>query len=99
MSDDPTGPRVLADAALDQLFRTARTHNAFRGPVTDEQLHVLRRGVQDHLTGQGERRTTPSLMKTRNGVVPVALPSAARQAPLVHRMPPCTSTASNSIVL
>ena len=41
MSDDPTGPRVLADAALDQLFRTARTHNAFRGPVTDEQLHAL----------------------------------------------------------
>jgi 3-hydroxypropanoate dehydrogenase len=33
---------VLADAALDQLFRTARTHNAWlEKPVTDEQLHAL----------------------------------------------------------
>ena len=42
MSDDAKAPRVLADAALDQLFRKARTHNGFRGrPVTDEQLHAL----------------------------------------------------------
>ena len=33
---------VLNDAALDQLFRTARTHNAWLNkPVTDEQLHAV----------------------------------------------------------
>lgn len=33
---------VLNDAALDQLFRTARTHNAWLDkPVTDEQLHAI----------------------------------------------------------
>ncbi len=33
---------VLNDAALDQLFRTARTHNAWLDkPVSDEQLHSL----------------------------------------------------------
>jgi len=33
---------VLNDAALDQLFRTARTHNAWLDkPVTDEQLHAV----------------------------------------------------------
>ena len=33
---------VLNDAALDQLFRTARTQNAFLDtPVTDAQLHAL----------------------------------------------------------
>ena len=33
---------VLADAALDQLFRTARTANAFRDePVSDQTLHAL----------------------------------------------------------
>ena len=33
---------VLADAALDQLFRTARTQNAFQDrPVEDSQLHAL----------------------------------------------------------
>ncbi|MGH8109786.1 MAG: malonic semialdehyde reductase [Arenimonas sp.] len=33
---------VLNDAALDQLFRTARTHNAFLDkPVTDEKLHEI----------------------------------------------------------
>lgn len=33
---------VLPDAALDQLFRAARTHNAWLDqPVTDEQLHAL----------------------------------------------------------
>ena len=32
----------LAETALDQLFRTARTYNAFLPkPVTDEQLHAL----------------------------------------------------------
>ena len=33
---------ILADAALDQLFRTARTANAFRDePVSDQTLHAL----------------------------------------------------------
>ena len=33
---------VLNEAALDQLFRTARTHNAWLDkPVTDEQLHAI----------------------------------------------------------
>ena len=32
---------VLPDAALDQLFRAARTHNVLHGPVTDDELHAL----------------------------------------------------------
>jgi len=32
---------ALNDAALDQLFRTARTYNAFGGEVSDETLHKL----------------------------------------------------------
>ena len=33
---------ILADAALDQLFRTARTQNAFQDrPVEDSQLRAL----------------------------------------------------------
>jgi 3-hydroxypropanoate dehydrogenase len=32
---------ALSDAALDQLFRTARTYNAFSGEVSDETLHRL----------------------------------------------------------
>ena len=33
---------ALSEPALDQLFRTARTHNAWRDePVSDEQLHAL----------------------------------------------------------
>jgi len=31
----------LPDPALDQLFRTARTHNAFGGEVDDQTLHRL----------------------------------------------------------
>ena len=31
----------LSDSALDQLFRTARTYNAFSGEVSDETLHRL----------------------------------------------------------
>ena len=35
-------PQALNDAALDQLFRTARTQNAFLDtPVADAQLHAL----------------------------------------------------------
>lgn len=33
--------QVLSDAALDQLFRTARTHNELGGEVSDETLHRL----------------------------------------------------------
>ena len=31
----------LADAALDQLFRDAHTHNQFAGPVTDDDLRSI----------------------------------------------------------
>lgn len=34
-------PQALNDAALDQLFRTARTYNAFTGEVSDDTLHQL----------------------------------------------------------
>ncbi|MEO6154848.1 MAG: malonic semialdehyde reductase [Thermomonas sp.] len=33
--------QVLSDPALDQLFRTARTYNAFSGEISDETLHQL----------------------------------------------------------
>jgi 3-hydroxypropanoate dehydrogenase len=36
-----TAPGILSDAALDRLFRTARTHNWFHGPVSDAQLRAL----------------------------------------------------------
>ena len=32
---------VLPDAALDQLFRTARTYNGFSGQISDDTLHQL----------------------------------------------------------
>lgn len=32
---------TLPDAALDQLFRTARTYNGFSGEISDETLHQL----------------------------------------------------------
>lgn len=32
---------ALAPEALDQIFRSARTHNGFSGPVTDEDLRRL----------------------------------------------------------
>jgi 3-hydroxypropanoate dehydrogenase len=32
---------LLPAAALDQLFRTARTHNALHGAVTDAELHAI----------------------------------------------------------
>ena len=34
-------PHPLNDAALDQLFRTARTYNAFTGEVSDDTLRQL----------------------------------------------------------
>ena len=33
--------KVLTDPALDQLFRTARTYNAFSGEISDDTLHQL----------------------------------------------------------
>lgn len=40
MTTDPAHP--IQDAALDQLFRAARTHNGWLpGQVTDEQIHAL----------------------------------------------------------
>ena len=48
---------VLADSALDQLFRTARTYNAFGGEVSDATLHQL----YDLLKfGPTEANTTPA---------------------------------------
>lgn len=47
----------LPDPALDQLFRTARTYNAFSGEVSDETLHQL----YDLLKfGPTEANTTPA---------------------------------------
>lgn len=34
-------PQPLPQDALDQLFRTARTHNRFGGEVSDDTLHAL----------------------------------------------------------
>ena len=48
---------ALADPALDQLFRTARTYNAFAGEVSDATLHQL----YDLLKfGPTEANTTPA---------------------------------------
>ncbi|WP_027079049.1 malonic semialdehyde reductase [Luteimonas mephitis] len=48
---------ALPDAALDQLFRTARTYNAFGGEVSDETLHRLYDLVK---FGPTEANTTPA---------------------------------------
>jgi 3-hydroxypropanoate dehydrogenase len=47
----------LSDAALDQLFRTARTYNAFGGEVSDETLHRLYDLMK---FGPTEANTTPA---------------------------------------
>lgn len=47
----------LNDAALDQLFRTARTYNAFTGEVSDE---TLRRLYDLMKFGPTEANTTPA---------------------------------------
>jgi 3-hydroxypropanoate dehydrogenase len=41
MNEPATAPGMLDDTALDRLFRTARTHNWFYGPVTDDQLRAI----------------------------------------------------------
>ena len=49
--------QVLTDPALDQLFRTARTYNAFSGEISDATLHQL----YDLLKfGPTEANTTPA---------------------------------------
>ena len=50
-------PHALNDAALDQLFRTARTYNAFTGEVSDE---TLRRLYDLMKFGPTEANTTPA---------------------------------------
>ena len=50
-------PQVLNDAALDQLFRTARTYNAFTGEVSDETLHQRYALLK---FGPTEANTTPA---------------------------------------
>ena len=47
----------LPDAALDQLFRTARTYNAFTGEVSDDTLHQLYGLLK---FGPTEANTTPA---------------------------------------
>ncbi len=39
--DTQVTPRPIDDAALDQIFRTARTHNAFSGPVSEADLKAI----------------------------------------------------------
>ena len=49
--------KVLSDPALDQLFRTARTYNAFSGEISDDTLQQL----YDLLKfGPTEANTTPA---------------------------------------
>jgi 3-hydroxypropanoate dehydrogenase len=49
--------QALNDAALDQLFRTARTSNAFSGEVSDQTLHQLYDLMK---FGPTEANTTPA---------------------------------------
>ncbi len=48
---------VLPDPALDQLFRTARSYNAFGGEVSDQTLHQLYDLMK---LGPTEANTTPA---------------------------------------
>ena len=50
-------PHPFNDAALDQLFRTARTYNAFSGEVSDETLRRLYDLVK---FGPTQANTTPA---------------------------------------
>lgn len=49
--------KVLTDPALDQLFRTARTYNAFSGDISDATLHQLYELLK---FGPTEANTTPA---------------------------------------
>ena len=57
-------PHALNDAALDQLFRTARTYNAFTGEVSDETLHQLYALLK---FGPTEANTTPARIVSVEG--------------------------------
>ena len=50
-------PQALTDPALDRLFRTARSYNAFSGEVPDEILHQLYNLLK---FGPTEANTTPA---------------------------------------
>ena len=50
-------PHALNDAALDQLFRTARTYNAFSGQVSDATLRDLYELLK---LGPTQANTTPA---------------------------------------
>ena len=50
-------PHALNDLALDQLFRTARSYNAFSGEVSDDTLHQLYALLK---FGPTEANTTPA---------------------------------------
>ena len=50
-------PHALNDLALDQLFRTARSYNAFSGEVSDDALHQLYALLK---FGPTEANTTPA---------------------------------------
>ena len=50
-------PHPLNDAALDQLFRTARTYNAFSGQVSDATLRDLYELLK---LGPTQANTTPA---------------------------------------
>ena len=50
-------PHALNDLALDQLFRTARSYNAFSGEVTDDTLQQLYALLK---FGPTEANTTPA---------------------------------------
>lgn len=50
-------PQPLPGPALDQLFRTARSYNAFSGEVSDETLHQLYELLK---FGPTEANTTPA---------------------------------------
>ena len=50
-------PQPLPGPALDQLFRTARSYNAFSGEVSDETLHQLYELLK---FGPSEANTTPA---------------------------------------
>ncbi len=49
--------KVLTDSVLDQLFRTARTYNAFSGEISDDTLHQLYELLK---FGPTEANTTPA---------------------------------------
>ena len=50
-------PKALTDPALDQLFRKARTYNAFSGQISDDTLHQLYGLLK---FGPTEANTTPA---------------------------------------